>query len=182
MFARLRPTLTIALLCALVAVAWSEKMPAAQPFGSASNDVMSALLQEVHGLRLAMEQSAAIAPRVQLTLARLNIEEQRIAQLAGQFDRARQEVTNMTTSRARMAENLDEAEKLLQTTSDEHKRRELELQIRDLKQQVKMFNATEQAAQTRENEAAQALTTEQNRWNDLNARLDELERLLPPPR
>src|SRR5438093_6651484 len=123
MFARLRPTLTIALLSAVVAVAWSEKRPAAQQPGPASNEVMSALLQEVHGLRMAMEQSAAIAPRVQLTLARLNIEEQRIAQLAAQFDRARQELSNHSVSLAKMADVLEDAEKRLQVTSDEVKRR-----------------------------------------------------------
>jgi hypothetical protein len=43
---------------------------------------LTALLAEVHALRLALEQSATIAPRVQLTLARLNIEERRVGQLA----------------------------------------------------------------------------------------------------
>lgn len=38
-----------------------------------SSDMTAALLAEVHALRLAMEQSATIAPRVQLTLARLNL-------------------------------------------------------------------------------------------------------------
>jgi hypothetical protein len=40
----------------------------------------------------------------------------------------------------------------------------------------------EQAARTRENDASQALTTEQNRWVELNTRLDELERRLAPVR
>ena len=143
---------------------------------------MSALLQEVHGLRIAMEHSAAIAPRVQLTLARLNIEEQRIAQLAAQFDRARQELSNHSSSLVRMADQLEEAEKQLQTTADEKRRRELEIGITELKRQLKSVTAMEQAARTRENDAAQALTTEQNRWVDLNTRLDELERLLAPVR
>src|SRR5437773_12516810 len=64
----------------------------ATPQNPSSGDTMTALLAEVHALRLAMEQSASIAPRVQLTLARLNIEEQRIAQLAGQLDQARREL------------------------------------------------------------------------------------------
>ena len=45
------------------------------------NDVLPGLLAEVHGLRLAMEQSAAVTPRLQLTLARLTIEEQRVTHL-----------------------------------------------------------------------------------------------------
>jgi hypothetical protein len=47
---------------------------------------------------------------------------------------------------------------------------------------MKLHAASEAAARSRENDAAQALTMEQNRWNDLNAHLDELERLLVPLR
>jgi chromosome segregation ATPase len=175
-------SLTLALLCGVMAATTLGTVPAAQQPAPPANDTMNALLQEVHGLRLAMEHSAAIAPRVQLTLARLNIEEQRIAQLAGQFDRARQEVTIHSLSAAKTANGIEETEKQLQSTADEKGRRALEGDIAGLKQQLKAQTAQEQAARTRENDAAQALTTEQNRWKDLNARLDELERLLAPVR
>src|SRR5439155_18263109 len=65
----------------------------AAPQTAPSSDPMNALLSEVHALRLAMEQSASIAPRVQLTLARLNIEEQRISQLAAQLEQVRRELS-----------------------------------------------------------------------------------------
>ena len=41
-------------------------------------DVLNALLVEVRGLRSAMEQLAAAGPRVQLTMGRLQLQEQRI--------------------------------------------------------------------------------------------------------
>jgi chromosome segregation ATPase len=174
--------LTVVLLCVVVAVTAFGRAPAAQQPGKFSNDPISALLQEVHGLRLAMEHSAAIAPRVQLTLARLNIEEQRIAQLATQFDRARQEVTLHSLSVAKVTDEIEDVEKRLATTADEKERKSLQVGIADLKQQLKSQTAQEQAARTRENDAAQALNLEQNRWSDLNARLDELEKLLTPVR
>jgi hypothetical protein len=76
------------------------------------------------------EQSATIAPRGQLTLARLNIEEQRIGQLAAQLDQGRRELSAASL----------ESQKL---------------------------------SDPRENEMAQALSTEPARWVDLNAHLDE---------
>jgi chromosome segregation ATPase len=182
MMASPRWTFLVAMLCVFVAVAGFSPAPVGQRTVSPSNDIMTALLQEVRGLRMAMEHSAAVAPRVQLTLARLNIEEQRIAQLAAQFDRARQEVTTHTLTAQRLSGELEEAEKSLQTTTDEQRRRAIEIGINDLKQQMKLHAASEAAARSRENDAAQALTMEQNRWNDLNARLDELERLLVPLR
>jgi chromosome segregation ATPase len=179
MTASLFRLLTAVLLCAVAVVALGRAPTAQQP---GSPDVMSALLQEVRSLRVAMEQSAAIAPRVQLTLSRLNIEEQRVAQLSAQVDRARQELTSLGNSLARMTDGIDQAEKRLPTVADEQQRRQVEYEIREMKQELKRTAASEQAARTRENEAAQALTTEQDRWLELNARLDELERLMAPIR
>ncbi len=95
---------------------------------TSQTDPMAALLSEVRALRIAMEQQASIGPRMQLTLARLTIEEQRVTHLTAQVDAVRQQL------------------------------------------------------RARENDAAQSLGSEQNRWIDLNARLDELERSLGPVR
>jgi hypothetical protein len=42
--------------------------------------------------------------------------------------------------------------------------------------------AMEQRTRERENELAQALASEQARWNELSVRLDDLERLMGPVR
>jgi hypothetical protein len=81
-----------------------------------------------------------------------------------------------------MSDDLPDAERRLQTTADDRLRRELEVGVADLKRRLKLQTAAEEAARARENDAMQALTTEQNRWIELNARLDELERLLAPVR
>ena len=47
---------------------------------------------------------------------------------------------------------------------------------------ISMQATAEQQLRDRESEAAVALAGEQGRRNDLNARLDELERLLTPVR
>ena len=139
---------------------------------------MTALLGEVHALSIAMEHSATVAPRVQLTLTRLNIEEQRIAQLAVQLDQVRRELTAASLESQKLAEQLPEIEKGLQTAADDKTRRGYEYEQVALKQKMHAQSRLEEQRPTRENEAAQALGTEQSRWVDLNARLDELERLL----
>src|SRR5437660_589330 len=80
-----RRLVSVLMAAAVVALATTYSLKAS-PQAPQSQDPLPALLAEVHALRIAMEQSATVAPRVQLTLARLNIEEQRIAQLAGQLD------------------------------------------------------------------------------------------------
>lgn len=147
-----------------------------------STDPMSALLSEVHALRLAMEQSASIAPRVQLTLARLNIEEQRIAQLAAQLDQVRRELTGASSASKRVSDGLVDIERSLQMAADDKTRKQLEFEQTQLKREQSQFSAQEQQLRTRESDATQLLATEQARWIELNARLDELERLLGPVR
>jgi chromosome segregation ATPase len=141
---------------------------------------MPALLAEVHALRIAMEQSATVAPRVQLTLARLNIEEQRIAHLAGQLDQVRRELSTAALEWQTLTDKLPELEKGLLIATDEKIRKAYEFEQAEVKRRLTMHSRFEQQLRARENEAAQGLSTEQGRWIELNARLDELERLLGP--
>ena len=166
-------------LAAVVALAATFTVKAAPQAGQAV-DPMTALLAEVHALRMAMEQSATVTPRVQMTLARLNIEEQRIAQLAAQLDQVRRELTATSLESQKLAEQVTEVEKGLQTAPDEKTRRGYEYEQVALKQRMNAQSRLEQQLRARENEAAQLLGAEQSRWADLNARLDELERLLGP--
>jgi hypothetical protein len=89
---RLRSVVTATAVIAVVALSGASTI-AAGPQAAQIPDALTALLAEVHALRIAIERSATVAPRVQLTLARLNIEEQRIAQLAAQVDHVRRELS-----------------------------------------------------------------------------------------
>jgi len=163
----------------IVAVAATYTVSAAQ-HSKLNSDPIEALLGEVHSLRMAMEQSATIAPRVQLTLARLNIEEQRISQLVAQLDRARQDLTHAHGEWQKMRDELADAEKSLPIETDEQRRRGFEFGIAELKTRMKRQSGIEEQLRLGETEAMQNLSTEQSRWIDLNSRLDELERLLAP--
>jgi hypothetical protein len=138
---------------------------------------MAALLAEVHGLRLAMELSATVTPRVQLALSRLNIEEQRVAQLSGQFDQVRRELSAASLELERLTAEVRDMENGLLRATDEKMRKAIENQQAELKRQLERQSRLVQELRTREHEAAQAVSTEQCRWTDINARLDELERL-----
>jgi len=163
-----------------IALGLAAANASAQRSATTTADPIPALLVEVHALRLALEQSAAVTPRVQLTLARLNIEEQRITQLAAQLDRARQELTQAHLLSQKWSEEVTDVEKRLQTEGDDKENKGLEIGLSDLKSRLKAQIASEEQIRNRENDAMQALNTEQSRWIELNSRLDELERLLAP--
>lgn len=175
----LRPGLATVIGGVVVALAVTFTVTAAPQPTAQAPEPLTALLTEVHALRVAMEQAATIAPRVQLTLARVNAEEQRIALLAGQLDQVRRELSAASLEGQKLADRMPAIEKGL-TAADPQTRKSYEYEQENVKRQVAAQARLEQRLRERENEAAQALSTEQARWVDLNARLDELERLLGP--
>jgi predicted nucleic acid-binding Zn-ribbon protein len=174
--------LSVPVMMALIVVVTlgGVRTAVAGPQAAQAPDPLTALLAEVHALRIAMERSATVAPRVQLTLARLNIEEQRIAQLAAQLDQVRRELSAASLDAQKLSDQVPEMERGLQAATDDKTRKSYEYEQADLKRKLGVNARLEAELRTRENEAAQALSTEQSRWIDLNARLDELERLLGP--
>jgi hypothetical protein len=145
-------------------------------------DPLPALLAEVRALRIAMEQQAAIGPRVQLTLARLNIEEARVSHLTGDLTAIRQQLAATEIAVAQVAEESADIEQRLQREADPVKRAQLETAQRDLQLRQRQHDAEERRLRARENDAAQAVAAEQARWVELNSRLDDLERQLAPVR
>jgi chromosome segregation ATPase len=173
---------SVVVMTALIAAATlgGVRTVVAGPQAVQAPDPLAALLAEVHALRVAMEQSATVAPRVQLTLARLNIEEQRIAQLASQLDQVRRELSAASLESRKLSDQLPELEKGVQTAADDKIRKSYEYEQVDVKRKLTAQSRLEEHLRGRENDATQALSTEQSRWVDLNARLDELELLLGP--
>jgi predicted nucleic acid-binding Zn-ribbon protein len=129
-----------------------------------------------------MEHSAAVSPRVQLTLARLNIEEQRIVHLSSELEDVRRQIAAVSLKSRDVADRFEDIEKGLQTAVDEKLRKSFEMEQPMLKREQAAHARAESELRVRETEATQALAAEQNRWIELNARLDELERLLAPVR
>jgi chromosome segregation ATPase len=167
-------------ITALVVIVFASGRTSAAAQTAQTPDPLTALLVEVHALRIAMEQSATVAPRVQLTLARLNIEEQRIAQLAAQLDQVQRELSAASLESQKLSDQLAETEKAIQTATDDKTRKSYEYEHADVKRKLGAQARLEEQLRGRENDAAQGLRTEQSRWIDLNSRLDELERLLGP--
>lgn len=179
---RTRPIAIVVLLAIALALGVTLHVRAATPQAPSTDDTMKALLAEVHALRLAMEHSAVVAPRVQLTLARLGIEEQRTAQIGAQLDQARRQLADVGIETQRLGRQLEDVDKALQDSMDDTHRKALEQERGDIKGRLSAQAAIEQQLRSREIEYSQMLATEQARWLELNGRLDDLDRLLGPIR
>ena len=152
-------------------------------------DVNAALLAEVRALRADLAQSNQASLRAQLLVARVQLQEQRIIY----FDRRRADLAART---AEAAEKVRDASAELQTV--EGRLRQLRTEtpqipkeqlvglLETFEEQVKKQRADVQAAfefeqrlRVEEADVQSVLSAEQGRWNDFNARLDELERAIP---
>ena len=192
--------LAAAMVCVVLArpsMVSAQQRPAPEP---ARTDVNAALLAEVRALRADLAQSNQAGLRAQLLVARVQLQEQRIMY----FDRRRADLASRTADAAektRLASaELKEAEERLRQIRSESgstagglppiaalvPKEQLAGVIAMFEEQIKKHQADAQAAfeleqrlRTEEADVLSVLSAEQGRWNDFNARLDELERALP---
>ena len=142
------------------------------------NDSVTALTAEFRALRAELSAAAAASLRLQLLVARLQAQEQRIIYL----DRLRSEVAvrrlNAEQARNELARQMGQMAGADTSKIDPERRRDLELETESAKSRLALQDRTLQEIRVEENDAVNALAQEQGRWNDFNLRLDELERSL----
>ena len=145
------------------------------------DDVLSALLTEVRGLRQAMEQMASAGPRVQLALGRLQLQEQRLNTMLRRLENVRDStagaeraVQQIQSELARMQENVKAAE----AGGDPRDVGALNYEMRQIRRQLALAQQDLQRWQGEEAQLQQQIGTEQGRWSEINRTLEDLERAL----
>jgi chromosome segregation ATPase len=145
---------------------------------SAQQPREDALLTEIRGLRLAIEQLASVGARAQVMTSRLQLQEQRIntflARLTQQRDRIPPVERQVTDLQRRLAG--------LQTSLDAGSSPPLKNELEDMLK-VTQNELASQAAELRrlqgeEAELASVISTEQARWSELNRQLEQLDATL----
>lgn len=143
--------------------------------------ILPSLLVEVRGLRAAIEQMAAAGPRVQLALGRLQLQEQRLNTLVMKLDGIREK---LAMSQHRAAQNqlqLEQVESAIRDAPNAptaEERKETTHMLVALKTEIANSQGEIQRLTVEEASASADVANEQNRWNELNQRLEELERAL----
>jgi hypothetical protein len=144
--------------------------------GQSSSDhaTMQALLSEVQQLRLAMEKSLVVGPRMQLTLQRAILQDQRVARRTAQLDEVRKQIASEAAQQTKVTETIAHLDQEISTEADADRRKQLE----DMRSALKTNLAVgpDQQLRARESEILSALQVEQGALDDLNAKLDAIER------
>lgn len=167
---------------AVTGAAWTGRVAAQAP--QPGPDVLPALLEEVRGLRAAMEQMASAGPRIQLFTSRLQLQETRINNMLRRLDTVRDNLVNAQKDHARAQAQQQTFEAAIaehRTSASAEAREELkqaEFMMGEVKREAAAAKATVDRLTAEEVQLMQDVGVEQARWTDINARLDELERAL----
>ena len=140
---------------------------------------MQALVAEVRQLRMDLQATNGNALKVQILLQRLQLQETAVARTSERLSAARERLTDMQRHRTEVAALLKRFEELVEnteTSSEDRKRFQAEISAR--KQELEAIAAVEQQRQAAEMEAEEQLRTEQAKLNELEERVDRLEKAL----
>jgi hypothetical protein len=154
-------------------------LPAQTPFEA------QALLAEVRQLRVAMERLVSLTPRVQLTLQRLQLQQDHVLHLSRQLEDLRDEIAAAGAEESRMLSATKGIETCLSQESDAARRKLLDEEMKELRTQLEAQSEHRRLQlarqQARESELAGRLYAEQGKMNELFDRLNSLERQLELP-
>jgi chromosome segregation ATPase len=116
---------------------------------------------------------------MQVLLARVGLQEQRINAVARQLADIRQQLPGTDP---RLPAEIDRLEEMLRgSATDLAKQRAIDQELSGMKATLQQQLSRQRALRSQEEELSALLATEQARWTEFNDRLDALERSLPPP-
>ena len=176
-----RINLYLVAACALALLALS-RLPVAGQDSRNREDVLQALLAEVRGLRLAMEQMTAAGPRVQLVMGRLQIQEQRLNAARRRLDDVRENIASAERESAEGKDRLAMMEEATQRATETAERNALNAEMKVAKGMLAQKAADIERLRGQEAELTGVVAIEESRWTEISQRLDELDRALSPGR
>jgi predicted nucleic acid-binding Zn-ribbon protein len=169
-------TLVVGIALIVAAIAVTATRAQEQP------GILPSLLVEVRGLRAAIEQMASAGPRVQLALGRLQLQEQRLNMLIVKLDGIREKLASNQRQASQRQLQMSQFETAVKDAPNAEEREQANHMIVMMKGEITDAQAEVQRLTVEEATTAAEISSEQNRWNDFNQRLEELERALAKSR
>jgi septal ring factor EnvC (AmiA/AmiB activator) len=148
----------------------------AQP--AQSEQTLPALLGEVHQLRVALQRSNLNTYHAQITIERMKIQQQHVDRLQARLADINNGLADTRRHLSGLSAYLKDSEIALARETDAAKRSEAEKRLRDTKSEMEFLTQREQQQQEMETQLNAQLSLEQGKLNELNERLDTLQREL----
>jgi predicted nucleic acid-binding Zn-ribbon protein len=160
----------------LILAAFGVSMAAQTARPPQDADVLSALLVEVRGLRQAMEQIGTSGARVQLSLGRLQLQEQRVNNTIRRLESVRDSRAQAEKDYASTLGQVATFENMFKGEKEVPADNPLGAMLANFKKAVAASEAEIQRLQQEEALIEQQISLEQGRWSEINRALEELER------
>jgi len=154
------------------------------PAQNQSDATIQVLITEIRQLRLALEKSALVAPKIQVTLQRVQLQQDTVNRLHRLLEDHRNSLAKAATEESNLAAHAKRLEEHLLQEQDPNRRKQMEEEVRHLKgrsEKTEQQRMHEQQQRQRESDLASKLQLEQSKLDELNDKLTSLERLLDPP-
>lgn len=146
---------------------------------SSSGGTIQTLLAEVRLLRLALERSAVVAPKIQLTLQRMQLQQDSVSRASRELEEVRNQMAKSAAEEASVSTQIREVEASAAREQDAGRRKALETEVKGMKSLMEQQGIGHSQLRARENELAGRLRTEQVKLSELSDhRLNTLERML----
>ena len=139
---------------------------------------VQALLLEVRQLRLALERSASLLPRVQLATLRFQAQQDRVDRLSKELRDLRSQIAQHAAEKDRTAAIARQLESDLTQTSDPTRRKQLEEAVKQMPIELERLLSREQQDRAQEGELLGEIQREQTNLSALSDQLDVLDRQL----
>jgi len=149
-------------------------LPIAALAQQADAPTIQTLIQEVRQLRMAIEKSSTIVPRVQITLARFQTQQGIVERLEHELRGLQGAVAAQSATRTRFATEIDRLEQLKLRTDEPAARKKIESDASSLKQELEQQTIREQQTRTQEADLTSQLRSEQAKLSELANQLDQL--------
>lgn len=166
---------SLALLVSCTTLA-AQTAPPAEPLSVQETTALNALLQEVRLLRIVLQNTNAGAKRIQLATERVRLQQERVDKVNRELEEARNQLAENKANQARLDETLRELERQIRQEGFPARRADLERQSRLTRIEAEPLGVREGRLKDRESQLLAQLQYEQSKLNELNGKLDELER------
>jgi len=148
------------------------------PLAQQSTDpaLLQTLLTEVHALRLAIERSSTLAPRIQLALARYQMQQERVLRKEKDLEVVRTQIQIEGQGKERLQATLRQFEDQARQAPDGTMRKQFEEAATNARFDQETQAAREMQARAQESAISNDLRIEQAKLNEIATQLDQLEK------
>jgi chromosome segregation ATPase len=136
---------------------------------------MKELVGEVRALRQAVERTAGVTARTQALLGRVQLQENRLGDLGRRLDDARQRVRTATSQAAAQETEVAHVMVAVEESPTGRERDHMETELKRARARATAAQGEVAQLRAEEQELIGALSSEQARWSDYNARLEAIE-------